>query len=124
MTYAAERVLPEDFGVGIRARIRSSSSTVTRSRPFLRQDSSTALTTIPRTNAGIFFIRSAAASSQAIVAGDSAPYSIAESPAPPRRPLGPRLAGYGRATRRGDPANVPGVWVQRGSSAITSPVIP
>ena len=28
---------PKIFGVGIRARIRSSSSTVTRSRPFLRQ---------------------------------------------------------------------------------------
>jgi hypothetical protein len=26
--------------------------------------------------------------------------------------------------RSGDPANVPGVWVQRGSSAIRSPVIP
>ena len=42
----------KNFGVGIRARIRSSSSTVTRSRPLLRQDSSTALTTIPRTKAG------------------------------------------------------------------------
>ena len=41
----------------------------TRSMPFLRQDSSTALTTMPRTNAGIFFIRAAAASSHAIVVG-------------------------------------------------------
>ena len=57
---------PKNFGVGIRARIRSSSSTVTRSRPFLRQESSTALTTIPRTNAGIFFMRAAASSSQSI----------------------------------------------------------
>ena len=53
--------------------------TVTRSRPFLRHDSSTAFTTIPRTNAGIFFMRAAAASSHAIVVGDSAPYWIARS---------------------------------------------
>ena len=64
---------PKIFGVGIRERIRSSSSTVTRSRPPFLQDSSTALTTMPRTNAGIFFMRSAAASSHAIVVGDSAP---------------------------------------------------
>ena len=44
----------------MRARIRSSSSTETRLMPFLRQESSTALTTIPRTNAGIFFMRAAA----------------------------------------------------------------
>jgi hypothetical protein len=48
---------------------RSSSSAVTQLMPFLRQESSTALTTIPRTNAGILFIRAAAASSHAIVAG-------------------------------------------------------
>jgi hypothetical protein len=74
---------PKNFGVGIRARIRSSSSTVTRSSPLLRQDSSTALTTIPRTNAGIFFMRAAASSSQPMVAGDSGPYSIAGVPSAP-----------------------------------------
>ena len=42
----------------------------------LAAGSSTALTTIPRTNAGIFFMRAAAASSHAIVVGDSRPYSI------------------------------------------------
>ena len=59
--------------------------------PFLRQDSSTALTTIPRTNAGIFFMRAAAASSHAIVAGDSPPYSIngGVSPKPRRGEGGP-----------------------------------
>jgi hypothetical protein len=57
----------------MRARIRSSSSTVTRSKPLLRQDSSTVLTTMPRTNTGIFFMRAAAASSHAMVAGDSPP---------------------------------------------------
>ncbi len=62
--------------------MRSSSSTVTRSRPPLRHDSSTALTTMPRTNAGIFFMRAAAASSHAIVVVDSAPYWIAEVPDP------------------------------------------
>ncbi len=46
----------------------------------MRQDSSTAPTTMPRTNAGIFFMRSAAASSQAMVFGGSAPYSIAVAP--------------------------------------------
>ena len=66
----------KSFGVGIRARIPSSSSTVTRATRFLRQESSTALMTMPRTNAGIFFIRSAAASSHAMVVGASAPYSI------------------------------------------------
>jgi hypothetical protein len=58
----------------MRARIRSSSSSVTRVMPCLRQESSTALVTIPRTNAGIFFIRSAAASSHAIVVAESPPY--------------------------------------------------
>ena len=97
---------PKIFGVGIRARIRSSSSTVTRLMPFLRQDSSTALTTIPRTNAGIFFMRAVAASSHAIVVGDSRPYSIAgaagrfsrlleagDVPASPKRPTGRRACG-------------------------------
>ena len=117
---------PKSFGVGIRARIRSSSSTVTRARPFLRQESSTALMTIPRTNAGIFFMRAAAASSQAMVVGDSAPYSIAGGP--DIRLHGRRAASLtprqARDARRGDPANVPGVCVQSGSSAIKSPVIP
>jgi hypothetical protein len=45
----------KNFGVGIRARMRSSSSTVTRSRPLLRHDSSTDLITIPLTNAGGHF---------------------------------------------------------------------
>src|SRR5688500_11497848 len=66
-TMTERRSYANIFGVGILARIRSSSSTVTRSTPFLRQDSSTARTTIPRTNAGILFIRSVAASSQEIV---------------------------------------------------------
>ena len=86
--------------------------------PFLRHESSTAFTTIPRTNAGIFFIRSAAASSHAIVGGDSEPYTIAEDPSPPETDAWLWMA------RSGDPANVPGVWVQRGSSAMRSPVIP
>ena len=90
--------LTEDLRVGIRARIRSSSSTVTRSRPFLRQESSTALMTMPRTNAGIFFMRAAAASSHATVAGDSAPYSIAVAPSVPATDARPRIAR--RATRR------------------------
>ena len=92
--------------------------------PFLRQDSSTALTTMPRTNAGIFFMRAAAASSHAIVVGDSGPYSIEPAVGGLREPasLKPRR-GEGRA-RRGEPANFPGVWVQSGSSAIKSPVIP
>ena len=46
----------------------------------MRQDSSTALTTMPRTNAGIFFMRAAAASSHAIVVVDSAPYWSVEVP--------------------------------------------
>src|SRR5262245_21205265 len=117
--------LPKNFGVVILARIRSSSSTVTRSRPLLRQDSSTALTTIPRTNAGIFFMRAAAASSQAIVGADSPPYSINGGVAPkPRRGEGGPESSGPRSARSGDPANFPGVWVQRGSSAIRSPVIP
>src|SRR5688500_7002287 len=107
----------KSFGVGIRARIRSSSSTVTRSSPSLRQDSSTALMTIPRTNAGTFFMRVAAASSQAIVGGDSPPYSIigGASPKPRRGEDGPEPFGP-RSMRSGDAANFPGVWVQRGSS--------
>ena len=105
---ACRYVHPKIFCVGIRARIRSSSSTVMWSRPLFRQDSSTALTTMPRTNAGIFFMRAAASSSQAIVVGDSGPYWSAGIPAPPRRMQRPWMA------RRGDPANVPGVWVQRG----------
>ena len=110
---------PKIFGVGIRARIRSSSSTVTRSRPFLRQDSSTAPMTMPRTNAGIRFIRSAAASSHAIVAVDvAAVFDRARLRACLGRPRGPRSAS------RADPSNVPGVWVHSGSSAIRSPVMP
>ena len=100
-----KQAYPKNFGVGMRA-IASSSSTVTRPRPRLRQESSTALTTIPLTNAGILFMRSAAASSHAIVGGDSVPYWIV------------------RVTRTGDPANFPGVCVHSGSSAIKSPVIP
>jgi len=67
---------------------------VTRSRPFFRQLSSTALTTMPRTKAGIFFMRAAASSSQAIVAVDWAPYSIVRPGgfAPPDPPS-PSLAG-------------------------------
>src|SRR5438105_4134177 len=112
---------PKIFGVGIRARIRSSSSTVTRSRPLLRQDSSTAFTTMPRTNTGIFFMRAAAASSHAIVTEDARPYSIA-----PFDSLRSLRAGElePRNVSRGDPANVPGVYVHRGSSAIRSPVMP
>jgi hypothetical protein len=56
--------------------------------------------------------------SQAIVAGDSRPYSIAEIPFAPASDARPLMAS------RGDPAKVPGVWVQSGSSAIRSPVIP
>ena len=56
------RTYPKIFGVGIRARIFSNSSAVTRLMPFLRHESSTAFTTIPRTKAGIFFMRAAAAS--------------------------------------------------------------
>ena len=41
-------IYPKTFGVGIRARIRSSSSTVTRLMPFRRHESSTARVTIPR----------------------------------------------------------------------------
>ena len=67
---------------------------------------------------GIFFIRAAAASSQGMVGGDSGPYSIAGGPSGPAPAARPRIA------RRGDPAKVPGVCVQRGSSAIRSPVIP
>ena len=80
---------PNIFGVGIRAPDPVELATVTRSRPPLRQDSSTALTTMPRTNAGIFFMRAAAASSHATVAGDSGPYSISRARAPGdgRRPL-------------------------------------
>jgi hypothetical protein len=59
---------PKIFGVGIRARMLSSSCGVTRLMPFLRQESSTALT-----NAGIFSIQAAATSSRAIVDGDSGP---------------------------------------------------
>src|SRR5690349_9548293 len=98
---------PKIFGVGILALIRSSSSIVTRSRPFLRQVSSTARITIPRTKAGIFFIRAAASSSQAIVAGDSGPYSIRAGPGFPGAGDRPLMASSG------DPANVPGVWVHR-----------
>ena len=112
----ARRGYPKNFGVGIRARIRSSSSGVTRLMPFLRQVSSTALTTIPRTNAGILFMRSEAVSSHAIVAGESIPYS--------RRPDTAGAAAEPCRVRSGDPTNFPGVWVQRGSSAIRSPVIP
>ena len=91
----------------MRARIFSNSSAVTRPMPFLRHESSTAFTTIPLTNTGTFFMRAAAASSHAMVVGDSGPYSIAEAPSVPETdaPLW--------TTRRGEPANVPGVWVQR-----------
>src|SRR5687768_9435397 len=97
---------PKIFGVGIRARSFSSSSAVTRSMPFLRQESSTALTTIPRTNAGIFFIRSVAAASHAMVVGDSGPYWIAPVSGPFAN--GPD-AEVSCNARRGDPANLPGV---------------
>ena len=75
---------------------------MTRSIPFLRQDSSTAPTTMPRTNAGIFFMRSAAASSQAMVFGDSAPYSIAVFPSAPAADVRQRWRA------RGNPGERPG----------------
>ena len=53
----------------------------------------------------------------AIVVGDSGPYSMARAPGVSE------AAGLRRASN-GDPANFPGVWVQSGSSAIRSPVIP
>src|SRR3954451_5417466 len=96
---------PKSFGVGIRARIRSSSSPVTRLMPLLRQDSSTALTTMPRTNAGIFFMRASAAPSHAIVAGYSRAYWIVGAQSAAGADARPRMAS------RGDPADLPGVWV-------------
>jgi hypothetical protein len=61
--------------------------------PFLRHESSTAFTTIPRTKAGIFFMRAAAASSHAIVADDSRPYWIAGIRAVGKQPVR-RVAGF------------------------------
>ena len=68
----------------------------------MRQDSSTALTTIPRTNAGIFFMRAAAASSHAIVAGDSGPYLDRGAS---REPRDGRAAAEGE---KGGPGERPG----------------
>ena len=53
------------------------------------------------------------------------PYSISGggAPKPLRGACGPAPSAR-RTTRRGEPTNFPGVWVQRGSSAIRSPVIP
>jgi hypothetical protein len=53
-----------------------------------------------------------------MVRGDSGPYSIVTVPFAPAADARPAPASSG------DAANVPGVWVQSGSSAITSPVIP
>ncbi len=62
---ANPQATPKSFGVGMRSRIRSSSSTVTRGIPALWQCASTARTTMPRTKAGMRLIRSRASGSQA-----------------------------------------------------------
>ena len=54
----------------------------------------------------------------AMVRGASGPYSIVTVPGAPAADARPSR------TSSGEPANVPGVWVQSGSSAIRSPLIP
>ena len=85
----------------------SSTAAVTSSTPFFAHQLSTARVTMPRTKAGMRSMRSRASGSQVSETAAAWPYSIA--------------AGCRRATAAW---SVPGSWVQSGSSAIRSPVMP